>query len=317
MLENAEIVDLRHFSSAELRALLAHETEAWARMMAWDYRSSAEMILRYIDAKILPGYAAVQDGRVIGYTFFVYEGSKGVVGDLFVLESDAYREAETRDSLLTHGLETLMQTTGIHRIEAQLLTHPSGAVNRVFMEHGFSVHPRLFMELRLGGGAHTVSQRTPDIELRRWSENDFQPAAALITAAYAGHIDSGINDQYRSMGGSMRFLNNIVRFPGCGVFDGASSFVAVNRMTNQFAGLLLCSKVREDVGHVTQICVAPEQRGRGLGEQLMSTCVNTLQQRGFSSLTLTVTEDNQPAVALYERMGFDRRRVFDAFVWEG
>ena len=44
-----EILDLRHFSSHSLRELLEHETLLWAQMMSWDYRPSAEMILRYID----------------------------------------------------------------------------------------------------------------------------------------------------------------------------------------------------------------------------------------------------------------------------
>ena len=65
--------------------------------------------------------------------------------------------------------------------------------------------------------------------MRRWSEADFSPAAAVITTAYRGHVDGEINDQYRTVNGSMRFLNNIVRFPGCGVFDNDSSFVAVHR----------------------------------------------------------------------------------------
>jgi len=38
------------------------------------------MILRYVDSKILPGYAAVDRGRIFGYAFFVYEGNKGVIG---------------------------------------------------------------------------------------------------------------------------------------------------------------------------------------------------------------------------------------------
>ena len=54
----------------------------------------------------------------------------------------------------------------------------------------------------------------PEIEIRRWTEQDYQPAAALITTAYRGHVDSEINDQYRTLSGSLRFLNNIVRFPG-------------------------------------------------------------------------------------------------------
>ena len=66
-----------------MRPLLDDETRAWASLLSWDYHGSAEMILRYVDAKILPGYAAIERGRIFGYSFFVYEGSKGVVGDLF------------------------------------------------------------------------------------------------------------------------------------------------------------------------------------------------------------------------------------------
>src|ERR1700730_6504622 len=53
-----EILDLRHFSSVDLRPLLEDEVREWARLLSWDYSGSAEMILRYVDAKILPGYAA-------------------------------------------------------------------------------------------------------------------------------------------------------------------------------------------------------------------------------------------------------------------
>jgi len=34
-------------------------------------------------------------------------------------------------------------------------------------------------------------------------------------------------------------------------------------------------------------------------------------------LSLTVTEANTRAVALYRRLNFDSKRVFDAFVWQG
>ncbi len=79
-----EILDLRHFSSVDLRPVLEEEVRLWSRLLSWDYTGSADMILRYVDAKILPGYAAIERGRVFGYAFFVYEGSKGVIGDLFV-----------------------------------------------------------------------------------------------------------------------------------------------------------------------------------------------------------------------------------------
>jgi len=313
-----EILDLRHFSSLDLRPLLSDETQLWSRLLSWDYSGSAEMILRYVEAKILPGYAAVDRGRVFGYSFFVYEGSKGVIGDLYVTNGTRLPEARAVElRLLTHVIETLQQSPGIHRVEAQLLAHDANAVSRPFLDTGFQRHPRLFMVLNLGRPVLERPRAHPDIEIRPWSDNDYQPSAAVITAAYRGHVDAQINDQYHTLSGSLRFLNNIVRFPGCGVFDADSSFVAIDRKARNLIGLILCSRVRHDVGHVTQICVLPEHRVQGIGESLMAATSANLRKRNFSMLSLTVTEANAKAVALYRRLNFDTKRVFDAFVWEG
>jgi len=115
----------------------------------------------------------------------------------------------------------------------------------------------------------------------------------------------------------MRFLNNIVRFPGGGVFDPEASFVALHPPSNSLIGLILCSRVRDDVGHVTQVCLLPEYRGQGIGENLLAQTCEALRSRKFKLLTLTVTEANRRAVELYRKLGFETRRVFDAFVWEG
>jgi ribosomal protein S18 acetylase RimI-like enzyme len=315
-----EILDLRHFSSADLRPLLEDEMRVWASLLSWDYSGSAEMILRYMDAKFLPGYAAVSRGRVFGYSFFVYENTKGVIGDLFVSEGEngADRQ-EVERRLLTHVIETLQQSPGVHRIEAQLLAHEAGAAAKPFQDQRFSRHARLFMSLPLSSRLADESKKISgsEIEIRRWTEQDFQSAASAITAAYRNHVDSEINDQYRTLSGSLRFLNNIVRFPGCGSFDPESSFVALDRRSNAVAGVILCSRVRHDVGHVTQICVLPEYRSHGLGKSLLAATMRNLRQRSFSLLTLTVTEANSRAVELYRHLGFETKRVFDAFVWEG
>jgi len=313
-----EILDLRHFSSLDLRPLLDDETQLWSRLLSWDYASSAEMILRYVDAKILPGYAAVDRGRVFGYSFFVYEGSKGVIGDLYVTNGTRLPDARKVElNLLTHVIETLQQSPGIHRVEAQLLAHEANAVSRPFLETGFQRHPRLFMVLSFAASTAPKQTIHPDVEIRPWAEADYQPSAAVITAAYRGHVDAQINDQYHTLSGSLRFLNNIVRFPGCGVFDAESSFVAVDRRAKGVIGLILCSRVRHDVGHVTQVCVLPEYRGRRIGESLLAATELNLRKRNFCMLSLTVTEANERAVALYRRLNFDSKRVFDAFVWEG
>ncbi len=289
----------------------------WSRLLSWDYRSSADMILRYVDAKILPGYAAVDHGALKGYSFFVYEGSKGVIGDLFATHEDGHTP-KLEAQLVSHVIETLQQSPGIHRIEAQLLVHDAGQLAKPFVEEGFQRHPRIFMTLPITKPLATRGRPIPDdIEIRGWRDEDYQPAAAVISAAYRGHIDSDINDQYRSLNGSLRFLNNIVRFPGCGVFDPAGSFVALSRSNHQIVGILLCSRVKEDVGHITQVCMVPELRGKGIGEALIARCEASLKKRSFTMLSLTVTEANDRAVDLYKRLGFRSERIFDAFVWEG
>jgi ribosomal protein S18 acetylase RimI-like enzyme len=308
-----EILDLRHFGASDLRPLLMEEARLWSQRMNWDYQSSAEMILRYLDSKILPGYAALEDGRVLGYSFFVYEGNKGVVGDMFTA---AHAEPGLGERLLNHVAETLQHSPGVRRIEAQLLLHDSNTTAAPFVRRGFRRFPRLFMSLPLRPEPHFTAPEVPGFTLRPWSEQDFQPAAHVIMQAYAGHVDSDINDQYRSIPGSLRFLNNIVRFPGCGVFDPSSSFTAIHNASKSMAGMLLCSRVRDDVGHVTQICLSPEYRGKSLARAMMATCLRNLLDRRFSELSLTVTEANRNAVQLYQRLGFGIRRVFDAFVWE-
>src|SRR5258708_19651328 len=128
-----EILDLRHFASADLRPLLEEEIAMWGRLLSWDYTTSAEMILRYMDAKILPGYAAIERGSVFGYSFFVYEQSKGVIGDLFVRDSGRVsNRKEVEKKLLTHVVETLQQSPRLHPVEPQLLTPETQQMPRPF-----------------------------------------------------------------------------------------------------------------------------------------------------------------------------------------
>lgn len=315
-----EVLDLRHFSAAALRPLLEAESRVWSERLHWDYRGSADLLLQYLDSRVLPGYVAVENGRVTGYVFCVYEGHKAVIGDVYALEADG-AEAQVRDELLRRLLEMLQASPGVTRVESQLLLHPHGSHQRVFADAAFETHERIFMEWPLIGRAAEAatardSSPIPGMEIRRWSDSDFAPAARLIADAYENHKDSHINEQYRTVQGSHRFLHNIVRFPGCGYFDPDASRTLVVRGSPDLAGLLLCSRVREDVGHVTQICVAPQYRGRGLGTLLMRECAANLEKRKFSLLTLTVTASNTSAVSLYDHLGYTGTHHFDAMVWD-
>lgn len=314
-----EILDLRHFSAASLRPLLEAEARIWSERLEWDYRPSANLLLQYLDSRVLPGYVAVENGKISGYVFCVYEEHKAVIGDVFAVtpQQSELDASHIESKLLEALIELLQNSPGIDRIESQLLLHSHGKLSAPFQSAGFTIYKRYFMHRNLLAGSPPAPPAMPaGIEIRAWREDDFNAAARLISASYSGHLDSHINDQYRSAAGSLRFLHNIVRFPGCGYFDGPSSRVLFRRNSNDFIGLLLCSRVREDVAHITQLCVAHQERRHGLGRLLIENCAANLKTQGFRTLTLTVTAANENAVALYRHTNFETTHEFDAMLWE-
>jgi ribosomal protein S18 acetylase RimI-like enzyme len=319
-----EILDLRHFSAAQLQPLLRDESERWQRRLHWDYTRSAHMLLEYLDARILPGFVALRAGAIVGYAFCVFEAAKAVIGDVYVFGETERLDNPVCETLLDHLLEMLRHTPGVDRIESQLLMFPAGALHRPFVEAGFRLSPRLFMIAPLPVMLAQAAQEhglqlapLPDhLLLHPWQPENYEAAAALIHRCYASHMDAGINDQYRTVHGAQRFLHNIIRFPGCGVFSAEHSQVLRNRHTGALLGVVLCSRIRGDVGHITQLCLDPSGRGLGLGRRLLEQCALSCGERGITHLSLTVTEANTPARTLYEHLGFQTLHRFEAMVWE-
>jgi ribosomal protein S18 acetylase RimI-like enzyme len=325
-----EILDLRHFAAPDLRPVLEVEAELWKQQLHWDYYASTKLLMQYLDSHMLPGYAALQAGKVIGYAFCVYEETKAIVGDLFALHGLGIQEQPNRDSstqeisaheveetLLSHLLELLLNSPQVDRVESQLLLHPSGFHAGIFRQAGFQIHRRLFMVRTLSG--YFPAPRInlpPGLELRPWRDEDLSAAARLITAAYQNHPDGVVNDQYRSVHGSQRFLNNIVRYAGCGVFSPLVSHVLVDRASREFVALVLGSRVSPQSGHITQLCTHPEFRRKGLARMLLTLAASCFLRQGVCEISLTVTEANSDAIELYRSEGYNCAHRFDAAVWQ-
>jgi ribosomal protein S18 acetylase RimI-like enzyme len=82
-------------------------------------------------------------------------------------------------------------------------------------------------------------------------------------------------------------------------------------------GIVLCSLVAPETGHITQICVTPEVQGRHVGYELMRHALIHLRRAGCEKTSLTVTASNTDAIRLYQRIGFRSVRRFAAYVWDG
>jgi ribosomal protein S18 acetylase RimI-like enzyme len=321
-----EILDLRHFAAPVLRPVLEAESDIWLERLHWDYRASSKLLMHYIDSHMLPGYAALESGQVTGYAFCVYEDTKAVIGDVFALpglnpetsvNGSLGLAHEIEETLLKHLLETLLHSPQVTRIESQLLLHHAGSHSDSFRRAGFDVFHRLFMVQSLTGRWIRPDTHLPmGLELRPWREDDLSASARLISTSYQDHPDSLINDQYHSVHGSLRFLHNIVRYAGCGVFSPVASHVVVDHATRELAALILGSRVSPQSGHITQLCVHPDHRRKGLARMLLSLAAAQFVRQGVSELSLTVTEANHDAIALYESEGYENRHTFDAAVWQ-
>jgi ribosomal protein S18 acetylase RimI-like enzyme len=115
--------------------------------------------------------------------------------------------------------------------------------------------------------------------------------------------------------GSLRFLHNIVKYAGCGVFSPQVSHVVVERTSRELAALVLGSRVSPESGHITQLCVRPQFRREGLARLLLAVAASQFMRQGVSEISLTVTETNQ-ALKLYKSEGYDCTHMFDAAVWQ-
>ena len=264
----------------------------------------------------LYGYALRCNREVIGYAYQVCEGRKGLIGDFYVRAHHARPSHEMM--LLGAVVQGLMLTAGVRRIESQLMLLHAPLPQAPPFSRYLTRHNRYFMEISRES-ALKLSLKTSDFPatFAPWAERFQEEIAHLVTASYKGHVDSEINDQYRSIPGARHFLTNIVRFPGCGQFSAAASLVALDSRTGRVCGVCLASLVSANSGHVTQLCVLPAIRGAHLGYELLRQCLARLTELGCISVSLTVTCSNLDAIRLYESIGFHSQAMFPAAVWEG
>jgi ribosomal protein S18 acetylase RimI-like enzyme len=306
------IVDLRQTTVRQLEPLLEEEARHWRDELHWDYRSALELIKRFLDAHALAGCVAFENGNAAGYSFYVLEEQKGLIGGLYV--SAKYSQESIGQRLLDEMLFSMRAIPQLSRIEAQLMPF-CGPVEVPLSNQGFRLYSRQFMLQDLQNLPEAKPGVSAGMRLDRWNDRFFEPCAKLIYLAYANHVDGEINDQYRSRSGALKFLKNIILLPGCGHFVQGASFVLRQPGSDELIAAILTSEVSPGVGHTTQICVLPGYQGHGLGRMLMQTSGETLRSMKFKELTLTVTSENYGAVQLYEKLGFTTIRTFTAGVW--
>jgi ribosomal protein S18 acetylase RimI-like enzyme len=318
---DTHVVDLRKVFAADLAPVLEEEARNWRNTLNWDLAPATELVRRFVSMQALNGFALMYGAAVIGYAYYVREEHKGLIGGLYVLEGE--RTPERVHLLVNAVIEGIWRLPGIRRVESQLLMLGLPLDRRMPFAHCCHTYPRWFMEapaapaeIPLRDAAAPGAVSFVPLQFVNWTEAHFDSSAQLVAAAYRGHVDSEINDQYRSPSGARRFLTNIIQYPGCGTFYAAASFAAIDPATGALAGISLASLVAPDSGHITQLCVAPQYRRHGVGREILRRSRVALAANGCKTVSLTVTEVNRSAIALYEEVGFTMLKRFAAHVWD-
>lgn len=322
---NPEVVELRHLRGADLQTVLDDQVRLYRDQLQWDFRPSADLVYRFADMQSLCGCAIRVGRQVAGYSFYVLDEDRGLIGDLYVRED--LQTPAFEFSLLQGTLDVIRLTPYLRRMESQILitqslppvrwdgSRPPAAFP---LSHVCRGYPRLL----LGKDIDSASKLARGLHdsrfvIEKWSQRHVNEGGHLVELAYRNHVDAEINDQYGTAGGARRFLTNIVQFPGCGAFFGEGSFAAWDPDTGRMAGLCLTSLVSPRSGHITQLCTAPWAQRIGLGSELLRRSMLALALAGCHQVTLTVTASNRGAMRLYEHSGFTVTREFTAYSWEG
>jgi ribosomal-protein-alanine N-acetyltransferase len=75
--------------------------------------------------------------------------------------------------------------------------------------------------------------------------------------------------------------------------------------------------VTGELAELLRLVVAPAHRRTGIGMQLVDAGLEAVRQAGARAAMLEVGYTNEPAIALYQRLGFEQLRVRESYYGPG
>ena len=135
------------------------------------------------------------------------------------------------------------------------------------------------------------------ISLPQLSEHDWQDWRALRLAALTdapAAFSSTLVDWTGTGDTEERWRSRLISVP----------FNLIAELDGRLLGMASGTSLTDDKVERISMWVAPEGRGRGLGDALIEAVVEWPRQQGALRVGLDVREDNSQAIALYERNGF-------------
>jgi len=295
-----------------LFTLMEEEEKAWMNELGWNYSPVRQILVSFIRQNLLPGYVAMQNNKAMGYTYFLMNQSKGIIGAIYVKTTDLSREITNQ--LLSLTISGLKDSPRIRRVEAQIMPFNDIDITDIFTTNGFRHYPRCYLSLNLNEEFRKPSSVSP-VKIVRWDSSSISRMADILLKSYLNQADAVICADYRTASGCESYLRSILENPGCGVFMPEVSFMGLEE-GDEPCGFIIGCRLSDGVGMIPQIAIHPSYQGKKLGNALMIKSMEQFRRLGFRRISLTVTPENEKAYEWYGRLGFKTEKNFDAFVWE-
>ncbi|WP_419419879.1 GNAT family N-acetyltransferase [Legionella sp. D16C41] len=169
-----------------------------------------------------------------------------------------------------------------------ILSFPAAAAHEWLEDLGFSYHHSEFYMVRQSSQPSLITR--PRLAIRQATFADLNDLCKIDASCFAIHQDMAERFAY--------LLNQ----------DQTTILLALkNKIPIGKAHI----QWKPDIAHFSDISILPPQQKKGLGSELLAHCINEALNRKRITLDLSVEANNQRALKLYQKHGFEVRNKQD------
>jgi ribosomal protein S18 acetylase RimI-like enzyme len=142
--------------------------------------------------------------------------------------------------------------------------------------------------------------------LLSWDDSLLEIHAKTKYRSFCDEIDAHVFPCFNELAGCRRLMHDIAGKPG---FMPEATWLAVCRKAadeeDEYCGTIQGIRQSGGVGSIQNLGIIEGHRDRGLGTCLLYAALRGFRRAGLSRASLEVTAENEAAIRLYHRHGFE------------
>jgi hypothetical protein len=164
---------------------------------------------------------------------------------------------------------------------------------------------RYRMEIDLPGRELSWPRLPEGYTILPWDGSLLEAHSEVQYLSFRDEIDANVFPCFNELSGCRRLMGEICRKAG---FLPEATWLAVwpgvNGAHHDHCGTVQGIRDLSGIGAIQNLGITPPHRGRGVGTYLLFRALRGFRQAGLDRVFLEVTADNEGAIRLYRRLGF-------------